>query len=213
MAKIFVTGGSGYIGTRIIAKLLERGHAVTALVRNGSQAKLPQQCTPCIADVLDASTYTTAMSGHDVLVHLVGVAHPSPAKEKEFRTIDLASVEQAIPVAKNCNVPYAVYLSVAQPAPIMKPYWQARARAEEIIRTHITRRTFIRPWYVLGPGHWWPVILKPIYAFWKLIPSTRETALRLDLVTINQILLTLIHAIENPPEHERIIEAQEIKQY
>jgi nucleoside-diphosphate-sugar epimerase len=39
--KIFIAGGSGYLGSRLIPKLLERGHEVTALVRKGSDEKNP----------------------------------------------------------------------------------------------------------------------------------------------------------------------------
>lgn len=41
--------------------------------------------------------------------------------------------------------------------------------------------TFVRPWYVLGPGRSWPVVLKPFYALALLYPSTRESVLRLPL--------------------------------
>ncbi|HEV2721249.1 MAG TPA: NmrA family NAD(P)-binding protein, partial [Thermoanaerobaculia bacterium] len=41
MANVFVTGGTGYIGQRLIPELLDRGHAVRALVRDGSERKLP----------------------------------------------------------------------------------------------------------------------------------------------------------------------------
>lgn len=211
MANIFITGGTGYIGTRLINVLSKRGHTITAFVRGCSEHKLPNTCTPFIGNVLDATTYSTAMRGCDTLVHLVGVAHPSPRKSEEFRTIDLASVQQVIPVAKQCGIQHFVYVSVAHPAPVMKPYWQARAKAEELIRQYFTNRTFIRPWYVLGPGHWWAYMLMPLYAFWKLLPSTRATALRLDLVTIDNIIATLVNAVEHTPPQERLIEAQEIK--
>ena len=37
---VFVTGGTGYIGTRMIAALLQRGHAVRALVRDTAAARI-----------------------------------------------------------------------------------------------------------------------------------------------------------------------------
>ena len=52
---------------------------------------------------------------------------------------------------------------------------------------------------MLGPGHWWPYTLVPLYAIARLIPSTREGATRLGLVTIDQMLSALVHAVENPP--------------
>lgn len=211
MKRILVSGGTGYMGARLIPELLRRGYEVRALVRPGSEKKLPNGCDFVRANVLDGKSYAHAADGCDTLVHLVGVAHPSPAKAQEFRSIDLKSVEEMIPVARNAGVEHVVYLSVAHPAPIMKAYWQTREEAEALIRQQFSKATFLRPWYVLGPGHRWAYALKPLYAFWKAIPSTRQTALRLDLVSIEQMTRALVHAVEHTPTDIRIMEAQEIK--
>jgi uncharacterized protein YbjT (DUF2867 family) len=50
-----------------------------------------------------------------------------------------------------------VYVSVAHPAPAMKAYIEVRSRCEEIIRASGLNTTILRPWYVLGPGHYWPL--------------------------------------------------------
>ena len=52
---------------------------------------------------------------------------------------------------------------------------------------------------VLGPGHWWPVVLIPVYAIARAIPKTREGATRLGLVTVSDMVWTLVGAVENPP--------------
>ena len=49
---VFITGGSGYLGRPLISMLLERGHDVRALVRQGSEKKLPPGCTPVFGDAL-----------------------------------------------------------------------------------------------------------------------------------------------------------------
>ena len=74
-------------------------------------------CEGVTGDPLDASTYQKFVTGCDTLVHLVGVAHPSPAKKQQFRTIDLASATQAIAAAASGGVRHMVYVSVAHPAP------------------------------------------------------------------------------------------------
>jgi uncharacterized protein YbjT (DUF2867 family) len=59
--------------------------------------------------------------------------------------------------------------------------------------------TVLRPWYVLGPGHWWPIVLMPIYGVLGVLPPTRDGARRLGLVTIGQMVRALVRAVENPP--------------
>ncbi len=84
---IFITGSTGYIGSRLIPLLAQRGHKVRALVRPGSESKLPKGCTPIPGDALNASTFVTKISPADTFVQLVGVAHPGPAKVEQFKTI------------------------------------------------------------------------------------------------------------------------------
>ena len=97
---VFITGGTGYIGRRLTAELLERGHEVRALVRPDSEKKLPPGCTPLLGNVLDGTSYTGQISPADTFVHLVGVAHPSPAKAAEFAgTAGVPVVSHAVELA------------------------------------------------------------------------------------------------------------------
>src|SRR5260370_32048565 len=79
---VFITGGTGYIGSRLIPRLLERGHEVRALVRPGSEQKLPAGCTPVLGDALDGSSYADQIAPAETFVQLVGVAHPVPRKRR-----------------------------------------------------------------------------------------------------------------------------------
>jgi nucleoside-diphosphate-sugar epimerase len=101
---VFIAGGTGYMGQRLIPRLLRRGHEVRALVRPGSEEKLPDGCTAVIGNALDASSYAECVSPADTFVQLVGVAHPSPAKSAEFRRIDLPAGLGAISAAKSAGV-------------------------------------------------------------------------------------------------------------
>jgi uncharacterized protein YbjT (DUF2867 family) len=85
---VFVTGGTGYIGSRLIPELLARGHRVAALTRPRSAHRLAPGCRIVIGDALNAPSYAQQIDGADTLVHLIGVAHPGPAKAMEFRTVD-----------------------------------------------------------------------------------------------------------------------------
>jgi hypothetical protein len=60
--------------------------------------------------------------------------------------------------------------------------------------------TILRPWYVLGPGHRWPYALLPFYKICEWLPFTRAGALRLGLVTLDQLLLALVQAVESPAQ-------------
>lgn len=204
---IFITGGTGYMGQRLIPELLRRGHTLRCLARPASGHKLPSGCLSIIGNALEHDSFVAHVPPADTFVHLVGVSHPSPAKAKEFRAIDLASVRAAVAT----GVQHFVYLSVAQPAPVMKAYVQARAEGEALIRESGLNATFLRPWYVLGPGHRWPSLLRPWFWLFERLPATRDTAKRLGLVTLKQMINTLVWAVENPAPGVRLIQVEQIR--
>jgi uncharacterized protein YbjT (DUF2867 family) len=199
------------MGGRLAAALVERGHAVRALARTGSSQRIAAGCEPIAGDPLRASTYQDAIAGCDALVHLVGVAHPSPAKKAQFRSIDLASALEAVRAAQSAAVRHMVYVSVAHPAPIMKDYVAARLEAEKVIGAAGVNATILRPWYVLGPGRRWPLALLPMYWLMEALPSTRVGARRLGLVTAAQMVAALVRAVESPAEGVRVWEVPEIR--
>ncbi|HEY6929851.1 MAG TPA: NAD(P)H-binding protein [Thermoanaerobaculia bacterium] len=208
---VFVAGGTGYIGRSVIPRLLERGHSVKALVRPGSERRLPAGATPVMGNALDRESFGSQVRPCDTYLQLVGVAHPSPSKAEEFRRIDLASARASAAAARRAGVAHFVYLSVAQPAPAMKAYVEARAAGEAAIREAGLNATFLRPWYVLGPGHRWPALLWPGYWLAERFAPTRETARRIGLVTLSQMTAAIVRAVETPAAGVRIVEVPEIR--
>jgi len=211
MANVFITGGTGYIGSTLISALQSRDQMVRTLVRPGSETRLPPNTETIHGDALRIDSYTDRIPPSDTFVHLIGTPHPSPAKAKQFKEIDLVSIQVARKAAREARVRHFIYLSVAHPAPLMEAYIKVRQEGEAMLRETSIPLTFVRPWYVLGPGHWWPYAIVPIYWVMELLPSTRESARRLGLVTIAQMIRALVGAVENPPEQIRILDVPAIR--
>jgi uncharacterized protein YbjT (DUF2867 family) len=194
------------MGRNLIPEILKRGHTVRALVRPGSVSKLPAGCTAITGDPLDRTSFAHEISPADTFVQLVGVSHPTPAKAAEFRSVDLQSAREGIAAAVEAGVRHFIYVSVAQPAPIMKAYIEARFEGERLIReSGLKGATILRPWYVLGPGRQWPRILRPVYWMLERFPSKRETTQRLGLLTDQEMTAALLSAVENPTEGIKIL--------
>jgi uncharacterized protein YbjT (DUF2867 family) len=209
--EVFVAGGTGYLGRHLLPLLVARGHRVRALARRGSESRVSPGCEVVVGDPFDRRTFADHVAGCDTFVQLVGVSHPSPRKAQQFLDIDLRSAHESIAAAAGRPAIHFVYVSVAQPAPVMRAYQEARRQAEQALATSGLTRTIVRPWYVLGPGHRWPYALLPIYAVLERLPPTRDSARRLGLVTVRQMVATLVNAVENPPSRERLIEVPEIR--
>lgn len=196
---ILVTGGTGYIGSRLVPALTAQGHRVRVLARAGSAHRVPPGAECVSGDALSAESVGRALRPGDTVVHLVGTPHPSPRKAAEFERVDLASIRAAVEAGQRVGIAHLVYVSVAHPAPVMAAYVAARVAGEAIIANAGLRATVLRPWYVLGRGHWWPVILLPLYGLATLFPASRAGARRLGLVTAGQMVRALVAAVEHPP--------------
>jgi hypothetical protein len=96
-------------------------------------------------------------------------------------------------------VKHFIYLSVAHPAPMMHAF------------IAVMNATFLRPWYVLGPGHRWAYALLPFYWICERLPSTSDSARRLGLIKLPQMLNALIYSVENPPTGVRILDVPEMR--
>jgi uncharacterized protein YbjT (DUF2867 family) len=161
----------------------------------------------------------------DTIVHLIGVAHPSPSKALEFERVDLGSVRAMLSALHRASagapqtdagnpkhaVRHIVYLSVARPAPVMLAYQRVREEAEALITSSGIAASFLRPWYVLGPGHRWPLLLLPLYWLLAALPSTRASAQRLGLVSLRQMVNALVEAVESPPQVTHIVDVPAIR--
>jgi uncharacterized protein YbjT (DUF2867 family) len=209
---VFITGATGYIGTRLINLLTSRGHHVIALVRKGSEHKVPAGSKVVVGNPFDAQTFQQYIPAGCVFVQLLGVPHPSPKKAKQFKVIDLRSAKASADAASAAGAIHFIYISVAMaPSKLMHAYQEVRKEGEKYCLNKTFNCTFIRPWYVLGPGHWWPVSLLPFYGLAEIIPSWRKKARAMALVTIRQILDTLINVTENEPLPLRILEVKDIR--
>jgi uncharacterized protein YbjT (DUF2867 family) len=210
---VTITGGTGYVGRPLGEALVARGHRVRVLARAASLSRVVDGATAVQGDALDAGSVERSLVAGATLVHLVGTPHPSPSKAAEFEAVDVASILASVRAASRARLPHLVYVSVAHPAPVMRAYVDARSRGEAAIVAAGLTATILRPWYVLGPGHRWPLIVLPLVALAERVPATRDSARRLGFVTLAQMVAALVHAVEHPPERgeRRIVDVPAIR--
>ena len=207
MARVFISGGTGYVGRALVERLVSSGHDVRVLARAGSEGKVAPGAELVRGNALAAQHVASC----DTYVHLTGVSHPAPWKGRAFRSIDLASLRASATAAKKGGVAHFIYVSVAQPAPVMKAYIRVRQECEGILADERLVSTILRPWYVLGPGHRWPVVLIPVYKVLESIGPTREAARRLGLVKLDEMTGALRWAVENPATETRVLDVPLIR--
>jgi len=209
--RVVVTGATGYLGRALCAALERRGVPAVALVRRESIDRVPARTTYSVADVLNPLDVAARLQPGDTVVHLVGTPHPAPWKAAAFRRLDLPAALAVLEAARLRHAAHFIYVSVAQPAPVMRAYVAVRREVEEAIHASGIPATVLRPWYVLGPGHRWAALLRPLYALAERWPSSHATAQRLGLVSLDEMLTALVAAVVHPTPSTRVWDVPAIR--
>lgn len=108
--KVFVTGGTGFVGSHIVRLLLRKGHEVVMLVRSGSIARAPthRNARIVIGDVLD-SDLASAMKGCDAIIHLVGIIRER--RGITFERLHVDASNNVIRAAKKAKIKRLLHMS------------------------------------------------------------------------------------------------------
>jgi len=150
--KILVTGATGYIGGRLVPRLLDRGHSVRVLVRDpGRIAGRPWagRVEVGAGDLLDAATLEPALAGVDAAYYLVHSMDAGQDFEERDRTAAGNFVEAA---RKTAGIGHLVYLGGLQPAGSnISEHLRSRAEVGEILRAGLPT-TELRAGPIIGSG-------------------------------------------------------------
>lgn len=157
MAVVLVAGGTGFIGSHIVHKLLAKGHRVMVLSRNPERARrsVPAGVELRAGDVTDTHSLGDALAGVDVVVSAVQFPnHPveNPRKGFTYMQVDGEGTVRLANAARTAGVKRFIYLSGAgtregQTA----PWFKAKLKAEAAVRDSRLAYTIFRPSWVYGP--------------------------------------------------------------
>ena len=113
MARVFVTGASGYIGGRLTARLLERGDEVVGLARSEAAAeKVAARGAQVVrGDLLDEESLAAGMAGCDMAYHVAGMNSHCPRDPEMLMRVNVEGAEAVVRAAARTGVPRMVYTS------------------------------------------------------------------------------------------------------
>ena len=98
--KVALIGASGFVGNAILKELLQRGHQVTAIVRNAEKITLAENLTAISANVLNITEVQNAVAGHDAVISAYNAGWTNPSLYNEFlkgsQTIQKAVKESGV---------------------------------------------------------------------------------------------------------------------
>ena len=113
--KVFVTGGTGFIGGEVVRQLRRRGDEVVCLVRNPEKGKAVAElgCELVAGDLGDGAAIGAGMEGCDAVIHAAAMYEVGiPAKQRPAMwEANVAGTERAMKAALEAKVPRVVYVS------------------------------------------------------------------------------------------------------
>jgi uncharacterized protein YbjT (DUF2867 family) len=153
MARILVLGATGYVGGRLIPRLIEDGHQVRCLVRDArrlegkpwySQVEIFQ------GDVLDKSTLKTPFSGSEIIYYLI---HSMAVDIVDFETLDRQAAHNTAREAEAAGVGRIIYLGgLGKNSPEQSAHLRSRNEVGAILKSYHTPVTVFRAAVIVGSG-------------------------------------------------------------
>jgi nucleoside-diphosphate-sugar epimerase len=159
-SKVFLTGGTGFLGSRVLPALRRRGFHVVALDRSGRlRAQLGRERVNVdrveivIADLMEPERYREALGPTDVVMHLA--AQTGRATAEEHIRVNAQGTEALLDECRRAGVAKILFVSsIAAKFPDTRryPYALAKVRAEAAVRASRLLFTIVRPTIIIGPG-------------------------------------------------------------
>ena len=171
--RALVTGGTGFVGRRLVRRLLDDGWAVRALVPEAERSWLPEHSNlePVLGDVTMPETLRGTMDDVDGVFHLAALVESWVRRPEEFFRVNVSGTDHLIDEAVRAAVGRFVFTSSmsgigvtpghtiredSPPGRVFGPYEESKAQAERHVAKAFRERGLpavtVIPSIVLGPG-------------------------------------------------------------
>lgn len=201
LLSIVVLGGTGFLGTRLVARLIKDGHQVTVLSRDREQHKhllvLPgltlENC-----DVYQEPQLSERFRGKDVVINLIGIRNERGFGGAGFRRAHTELTQHVLQAVRSAGVARLLQVSALKAAPDAPSYYlRSKGEAEKLIREQSTSLdwTIFQPSVMFGPGDSFLNRFAGLLAAIPLVfPLARPNA-RLQPVWVDDVVDALLHCL------------------
>ncbi|MDW8357334.1 SDR family oxidoreductase [Thermus sp.] len=195
---VLVTGATGYVGGRLVPRLLERGHRVRLLVRDPSRLvgrPWVAQVEVVQGSLEDPSSLRRALEGVEAAYYLVHAM----LSEKAFLEAERRQAETFARVARETGLGHAIYLGGLLPKEGRpSPHLQSRAQVGEILRAHLPTTEF-RAGPIVGSGSASFEMVRYLTERLPVMLAPRWILNPISPIAIRDVLAYLLLALERGP--------------
>lgn len=199
--KVFVTGGTGFVGQEVVRQLLEAGHEPVCLARSGSAQKLgvnPRlQIYP--GDVTLGKGLNQGLDGCDAVIHLVGIIREFPGKGITFDRLHTQATGIMVAAAEQAGIERFLHMSAnGTRKGAVSPYHQTKWAAEQAVRNGAPAWTIFRPSLIYGAADQFVNMLADLVRKLPIVPVIGDGRYRMSPVPVEAIAASFVAALERP---------------
>jgi len=201
MARVFLTGGTGFVGRAVIQALRAEGLVVRCLVRRGSERDLKGlgAIERIEGDVLERRGLDADISGCDAVIHLVGIIREHPAQGTTFERIHVQGTRNVLDATAAAGVRRYVHMSaLGTRSGARSRYHQTKWAAEESVRASGLAWTIFRPSIIYGRGDEFVTMLARMVRRLPVVPVIGSGRGRLRPVPVEQVAEVFARSVRMP---------------
>jgi uncharacterized protein YbjT (DUF2867 family) len=203
---VLVTGATGYVGGRLIPRLIESGYRVRCLVRDPSRLQgrtWLREVEIAPGDVLKPDSLVDAMRGVSVLYYLIH----SLGEGDRFAQLDVQAARNCASAAKAAGVPRVIYLGgLGDARAELSPHLRSRHQTGDALREAGVPVTEFRAAVIVGSGSLSFEMVRYLTERLPVMICPRWVFTRVQPIAIRNVLDYLVAALGSPESAGRIIE-------
>ena len=209
MTRVLVTGATGYVGGRLVPRLLEAGHEVRCLARDPRrlQGRPWGEFEVVRGGIDDADALAAAMDGCEVAYYLV---HSMTGTEKGFEDRDRRHAERFAAAARDCaslrRIIYLGGLGGGGARDDMSPHLRSRQEVGEVLRQSGKAVTEFRAAVIVGSGSASFEMIRYLTERLPVMICPRWVTTRCQPIAIRDVLRYLVDALAVPGSEGRVVE-------
>ncbi len=203
--KIFIAGGTGFVGEHLVRELQSNGHSVRTLVHNRSPIR--GEVEQVTGDVTRLESFEESLGECHAVINLVGIIREFPSQGATFDRLHVQATANILEATRKAGISRYLQMSALGTRPdAVSSYHRTKWRAEELVRGSGLEWTIFRPSLIFGPHDAFVNMLAAQLRRAPVMPVIGSGSYRLQPIHADDVARCFTLALEMPGSSGRTYE-------